>query len=459
MSDDSDDDDNQATSFPAPGAMAPPPSAAAPLAAPPAASAPTMNIAPGVVDAVILSHRAGTQGEPLPPGREYASALADVVAEAKSNGAPSVGDRMADAATKARVRTVVESIARRREGLPQGVTPERLTRDATAEIAGAGAIETALEEPDVTTVVVESSGRVLIGRGDALGPSPLWFSGDAAVQAAVDRMLHASGVARKSETSVDAMLNDGIRLIAVYPPAAPAGPTVVVERAPSRAATLVDLVARQVLSQAAASLVGHALTARRNVIVAGPPGSGRSTMLAALVGAVATTDRCVLVEARREIGRGVRDVTSIDPQGDWKRAMDTALRLRPQRIVVADANDAAAGALVGLLTTGLEGALFAADGASPISALQRFAALAGASGAMTRDEALARLAGSRPLVIQLARLADGTCRVASVGEARPADGGVHVDEAYVLRIDATPAGNRIEATLAATGVLPAFATN
>jgi pilus assembly protein CpaF len=454
-----DDDDNQATGFPPPqaaAAMAPPPSAGGP---PPGPSPSTMNIANSVVDAVIQSHRASAQGEPVPPGREYASALADVVNEARSNGAPSVGDRMADAATRARVRTVVESIARRREGLPQGVTPERLTRDATAEISGAGAIESALEEPEVTTVVVESSGRVLVGRGDALGPSPLWFSGDDAVTTAVDRLLHANGVARKNESVIDATLTDGTRLTAVFPPAAPAGPTVVVERPAGRVASLIDLVARSVLSQQAMGLLGHALTARRNIVVAGPVGSGRSTVLGALVAAVLQHDRCVLVESRAHLGRGLRDVTSIDPQGDWERAMDVALRLRPQRIVVADASEAAAGALVGMLVTGVEGALFVAEGPSPVSALQRLASAAAGNGAGTREDALARLAASRPLLVQMARLADGTCRVASIGEARPADGGIHVDEAFALRVDATPAGGRIEASLVATGIVPAFAAN
>lgn len=445
------------------------PSGGGPMLAPPVAPPPvqahapqpaTMNIPPATVDAVIASHRAASQGaEPLPAGREYAILLGEVIAEARSAGAVPPADRMADAAARAKVRAAVEASVRRRDALPANITVERLVRDASAELAGAGAIEVALEEPEVTTVIVEAGGRVIVGRGDAVGPSSYWFSSDAAVLSAIDRLLHANGLSRPANNPiVEATLADGSRLLAVLPPAAPAGPTVVLERPAPRAATLIDLAARGMLNSAAATLIGHAINARRNIIVSGPRGSGRSTLLTALVAGVPAGERVVAVEDRREVGRFRPDVTMLEPRGEWRRAIDIALRLRPHRVALGEANEATTLAFVGNLSTGAEGWFLAVEGASPVLALVRAATLVTASGAMSKEDAIARIAATRPLVIHLARLGDGTCRVVSIGEARAAEiGGLHVEEAFSLRIEGVGAGGKIEATLAGTGVVPSFA--
>ncbi len=446
---------------PAPSSAIPPP------AAPPAAREPaptggdvsTLNVPSSTVNAVIASHRAAAvANEPVPPGREYARLLGDVAGDARSNGAIAAADRMADANARAKVRGVVESVVRKRGALPAGITAERLVRDATAEIAGAGALETALEEPDVSTVIVEPGGRVLVGRADAAGPSPFWFSSEAAVISAVDRLLHAAGASRANGPMVQATLPDGAQLVAVLPPAALAGASVIVERAPARAATLVDLTARQMLSQAAATLLGHALAARRNIVVSGPRGSGRSTVAAALVASIAPTDRVVAIEDRREVSRARGDVAGVDASGDWRRAVEIGVRLRPHRLVLGDCNEATASAFVGGAATGAEGSILVAEGASPALALQRVAALASGTGVLSREDAIQRLATTRPIVVHVARLGDGVCRVVSIGEARLGDGGaLQVDETFVIRIEGPDADGRLETSLASTGVVPRFA--
>lgn len=449
----------------APPPLAPAMAVAAPAAAPsppvpPASSAPasvqnaaTLNIAPSVVDAVIQAHRAATPsaaGEPVPVGREYATLLAEIVAEAAPNAPTVANDRVAESAARTQIRSAVESAARGRSSLPNGVTAERLTRDATAEIAGTGAFETALDEGDVTTVAVEANGRVFIGRGDVIGPSPFWFSSSAALTRAVDRLLHNTGVSRGDEPVVNAVLPDGARLVAVFPPVSPSGPTVVIER-PTKTPSLLDLAARQVITSQAASAIASALAARRNIVVSGPRGSGRTTILGALVSAASAADRCLLVERTRELAPTLEHVTTLTAGNDWAKAIDLALRLRPQRLAIGDSNEPGASAFVGALGTGNEGMLLVADGPSPMLALHRIAALASANSVVTRDEALARIAHTRPLVIHVARLGDGVCRVVSIGDARPdQSGGVRVDEHFTLRIEGVNSAGKIEATLVAT---------
>jgi pilus assembly protein CpaF len=435
----------------------PPPAAreSHPQARPTAAAMPTVNVGSKVVESVIQAHRQSV--EPAPPGNEYAALLASIVADSIEAGVSVAQHQLGDASARQRARAVVENLARGRDGLPAGVTADRLTRDVVAELVGAGAIELALEESDVTSVLVAPSGRVLVGRGGAEGPSPFWFSSSNAVATAVDRLLHAAGTQRVGEQPFiecvlpDAIGRGGARMTVVYAPGAPA-PSVSIERATRRAATAAELVAAGVLSAAAQRTVGLALDSRRNVFIIGPRGSARSTILRSIVAQLAGNERVVALEARPELSVVHRDVSAVPLTKDPKRSLDFAHALRPQRLVVAHVDDSIAGSLLSMMVTGSEGMVVVLEGPSGASALHH---LANATGA--KDEALARIQATRPFVVQLARLGDGSARVASLGEARVDSGHVVIDELFVLRVSRGAADRgTIAAELVATGTNPSF---
>lgn len=438
----------------APPAAPPATASVEPAQAPPprVAGLPTVNVGSKVVESVIQAHRSSV--EPAPPGNEYAALLASVVADALEAGIAAAPHQLGDAASRQRARAVVDNLARGRDALPSGITADRITRDVVAELLGAGPIEIALEESDVTSVLVAPSGRVLVGRGGAEGASPFWFSSPAAVATAVDRLLHAAGTQRVGEqpfveaTLPESVARGGARLIAVYAAGAPA-PSVSIERASRRAATGAELVASGVLSAAAQRTLGQAIEARRNVFIAGPRGSARSTLLSSLVAPIAANERVVAIEARGELAAAHRDVSSVPSGKDSKRALEFAHALRPQRLVLAHVDEALAAGLVRALVTGSEGALAVLEGASGAAALEQLATASG-----SKDEALARIAHTRPLVVQMARLGDGTARVASIGEARVEGGHVVVDELFTLRISHN---NGLSAELVATGSNASFA--
>jgi len=441
-------------STPAPVSAPAPPPVPVEAQSKPSTNAPTITVGSKVVEQVIQAHRASV--EPTPPGNEYAALLASVIADAVEAGVSVNPNQFGDAGARARARSVVDNLARGRESLPTNVTVERVVRDAVAELVGAGCIELALEDAEVTSVLIAPSGRVLVGHGGGEGASPFWFSSSASVSRVVDRLLHASGVQRVGEQPfIECKLPEAIghgnaTMTVVYAPGGSA-PSVSIERPARRATAFAELVAAGVLSAAAQRTVAMALDARRNVFIVGPRGSARSTLLGTMVAHLAANERVVALEARPELSVIHREVSVVPLTKDPKRSLEFAHALRPHRLVYAQVDDAIAAPLVSTMVTGAEGLIAVLEGASGSAALAQMATATGA-----KDEALARIQSTRPFVVQLARLGDGSARVASLGEARVDSGHVVIDELFVLRVARGNDRGALSAELVATGTNPSF---
>ena len=426
----------------APAPMAPPMAAPAPMAPPMAAPAPTRPAQPAAPPQAASSPVSEARS-----GDEYADALAQVVRNAKQRG---VEAAHGDDAARNRARPIVEQVTRSQQA-PAGVTSDRLAKDALAELVGLGAFEAIFEDGELSAAYVDHRGRVTLVRNGSTVTGALAFSSPSAVAESAERLLRAHGVDRAGRASVHATLADGTRVHALFPPLAHAGAVVEIERA-SRPSSLADLGARGSLSQQAVHMLTNALAARRNIIVAGPRGSGRSTLLGALVGSLPQTDRVVAIEDRDELSRARHDVLAVRGEGDWTAAVNAALSLRTARVVFGEGHEACAKAFVGSLATGADGAIIAVSAPTGALALAKLAASAATAPWLSAQEAGARIVASRSLVIETARLGDGQCRVVGIGEVRPGnDGSLQVAPMFSLRIDGTDAAGNIAAQLVSSG--------
>lgn len=337
----------------------------------------------------------------------------------------------------------------------QAVAPAAPSMSMAPPAPASQSFESAVEDGENTIVVLDGHGVMSVARSGPVTVMGTSVQNPAAVGDAIDRVLRAHGIERGGRPTVSGVLRDGASVRAIFPPMV-SGPTLVVHRAPARAPLLADLAARGVLNANAVALLTDALAARRNIVVAGARGSGRSTLVMALLGALPNGDRVVVVEDRTELGRVRRDATAFRAEGDWAQAVEAALLLRGQRTVFGDCPDAVARALVANLATGSEGFLVAVEAPVSGAALQRIAAQGTQGAWLDRDAAMARLVATRPLVIETARLGDGHCRVTSIAELRASDGGLKYDAYFTLRIDGADAQGVLETQLVATGASPNF---
>lgn len=358
--------------------------------------------------------------EAKPAAEGYQDLLAQVVRSTRQRtGDLPVGDEVA----RARLRPTIEQVARSLGALPPAVTPERLTRDALAELAGMGAFESILEDPENTSAVIDATGHVALGRGGAAAPSPLCFSSGAAVVECLDRLLRAHGVSGGDDPFLRATLADGATITVARAPLVARGVAVVIERASPRLSSLAELSSHGALSASAAQLLGQAVASRRNIAVVGPCAASREAVLGALLAAVPAGERVTAISAPDGIGSGRRDVLSLRGDGRWDDAIAIARAARAPRCFLGETNGPSARAFVGELVTGAEAWVLGVDAPTGPLGLARIAALAAQDPWLTRADAGARLQAGRVVVVETARAADGALRVLSVGEAR-ADGSV-----------------------------------
>lgn len=320
-----------------------------------------------------------------------------------------------------------------------------------AAVLGLGPIERLLDDAGVTDVLVNGDGQVWLDRGDGVETSGESLRGSEAVRRLAVRLAGLAGRRLdESQPWVDGLLPGGVRLHAVLPPVS-VGAHVSL-RVPRRAgSTLADLQrAGMFVPQVAATL--HALVAHRvSCVISGGTGTGKTTLLGALLAAVPSGDRIVLVEDVRELAVAHPHVVrlqarerNVEGRGEVTLAdlVRQALRMRPDRLVVGEVRGAEVRDLLAALNTGHEGGFGTLHANRPEDVPARFEALAALAG-MGREALHAQLLSAVQVVIHLSRTKrHRTVASVSVLQGLPGDVGIAV------ALSCTGAGLRVGPGLA-----------
>lgn len=356
------------------------------------------------------------------------------------------------------VEALVERVRDRLAAGPGEVTPERVARalradgdpvgDATVllvhealsrDVLGAGPLERLLRAPGVTDVLVNGADAVYVDRGRGLEPAGVTFPDEASVRRLGQR-LAAAGGRRLDDASphVDLRLPDGTRLHAVLAPVARPG-TVLSLRVPARTPlTLADLVAGGALPVAGADLLRAVVASRRAFLVTGGTGTGKTTLLACLLGLVDPAERLVIVEDSSELRPDHPHVVGLEARPanvegagalDLRTLVRQSLRMRPDRVVVGEVRGGEVVELLAALNTGHEGGCGTLHANDAAAVPARVEALAMAAG-LGREAVHSQLAAGLDLVLHVGRDRSGRRALREVGvlRRRP-DGLVEVDTA------------------------------
>ena len=294
---------------------------------------------------------------------------------------------------------------------------------AIAHLRGLGELDAYVRDEDIDEVLVNAGREIWIDRAGAL--QYVGSLGTDRVDLLIERVLAPLG-RRVDRTSpiVDARLADGARVCAVLPPVAIDGPVLSIRRFRRRILPLDSFT-----DDVGVACLRELLQARCNLVVAGATSSGKTSLVAALVSEVDPSQRIVIVEDTAELPLRHPHAVRLEarpPTIDGPGAVDladlvrTALRLRPDRIVVGEARGDEVLALVQAMNTGHDGSLSTCHANSPTDALLRLESLV-LQAAPTWPLAAIRqqLARSIDAVVHVERAADGTRRVTEVAEVAP----------------------------------------
>jgi pilus assembly protein CpaF len=299
----------------------------------------------------------------------------------------------------------------------------RLVRDLVDELAGLGPLEALLRDPAVTDVMVNGPGDVHVERDGELTTAPVRFDDDAHVERVLRRVLGPLGVRLdRSHPFADAVLPDGVRLHAVLPPLAER-PTLTLRRVPAVVPGWDELAAAGSVPPALRDHLVAAVRGRRNLVVCGRAGVGKTTLLARLLGE-AGTDRVVVIEDAPELRHPAPHTVHLrvrpaSPDGiggvDVATLVRNALRMRPDRLVVGEVRGREVADLLQAMNTGHDGSATTVHANGPDEALVRLEGMALLAG-IPLAAARAQVAAAIDLIVALERDGQGRRRVAALVE-------------------------------------------
>ncbi|MXZ06443.1 MAG: CpaF family protein [Acidimicrobiia bacterium] len=252
-------------------------------------------------------------------------------------------------------------------------------------LIGMGPIEPLFRDPTVSDVFVNGPDEVWVERLGILERTDVTFADDSAILAAVERTIAPLGLRLdRASPLLSARLPDGSRLHAVIPPVSVGGPIVAIRRFTAVAPHLETFVDWGSMTDGQRVILENAVINRKNIVVSGGTGTGKTTLLNALAAAVPAGERIVTIEDAAELrfsGHVVRlEARPPNAEGQGKvtlaELVRTALRLRPDRIIVGEVRGAEALDMISAMNTGHDGSLSTVHANGPEDALWRIETLA-----------------------------------------------------------------------------------
>jgi pilus assembly protein CpaF len=301
----------------------------------------------------------------------------------------------------------------------------RTVRDLVDDVAGLGPLEAVLRDPAVTDVMVNGPDEVHVERAGRLERAAVRFEDDAHVERLVRRALAPTGVRLdRAHPHADAVLAGGVRIHAILPPLAER-PTMTLRRVPAVVPSWEELAASDAVPDSARALLVEAVASRRNLVVCGRAGVGKTTLLARLLGETGS-ERVLVIEDAPELRHPAEHTVHLrvrppTPEGvggvDVASLVRNALRMRPDRLVVGEVRGHEVADMLMAMNTGHDGSMTTAHANGAGDALVRLEGMALLAG-VPLAAARAQLASALDLVVAMSRAGDGRRRVEEVCEVR-----------------------------------------
>jgi pilus assembly protein CpaF len=371
---------------------------------------------------------------------------------------------------KDRVRAEIGRVVERlldEERVPMTTAEQtKIVEEVLDEVLGLGPLETLLKEPTISDILVNRHNKVYIERNGKLSETAVRFKDDAHLLHIIEKIV--SQVGRRIDEAqpiVDARLQDGSRVNAIIPPLALDGPCLSIRRFGRHVITQEEMIQSRTLTPGMLRFLAACVQSKTTILISGGTGSGKTTMLNALSRFIPEEERVITIEDTAELQLQQRHVVkfetrppNLNKEGgiNQRQLLRTALRMRPDRIIVGECRGAEALDMLQAMNTGVEGSMSTVHANSPRDAFSRLETMVMmADLEIPTRVILQQLASAIKLVVQVARLQDGSRKMISVSEVTGVqDEKVQMQEIFTFeRIGVTDAG-KVQGRFRGTGVSP-----
>jgi pilus assembly protein CpaF len=369
----------------------------------------------------------------------------------------------------AEVSRLAESVLAQ-EAMPLSVSErDRLVNDVQHELFGLGPLEPLLADPTISDILVNAHDVIYIERRGKIEATNVRFKDDEHLMRVIERIV--SSVGRRIDESspmVDARLQDGSRVNAIIPPLAIDGPVVSIRRFGSDPLKMSSLIEFKALTKDIADMLQMVVTARLNVLISGGTGAGKTTLLNALSAYIPENERIVTIEDSAELQLQQPHVVrletrppNIEGRGEvtQRDLVRNALRMRPDRIVIGEVRGGEAIDMLQAMNTGHDGSLTTVHANTPRDALSRLETMIQMTGMRLSDRAMRQqVASALNLVVQVARMSDGSRRVTSISEITGMEGEtITMQEIFMYERTGVDKDGQVLGRFRPTGIRPRFA--
>jgi pilus assembly protein CpaF len=346
---------------------------------------------------------------------------------------------------------------------------EELLQDICNDVLGYGPLEPLLARDDIADIMVNGSERTFIEVNGKVELTNIRFRDNSQLMNICQRIVSQVG-RRVDESSpiCDARLPDGSRVNVIVPPLSIDGPALTIRKFRRDKLTMRDLVEYHSISEEGAEVLGIIGKVRCNVLISGGTGSGKTTLLNCLTGFIDADERVITCEDAAELQLQQPHVVRLETrppnlEGQGQVTMTelvrNCLRMRPERIIVGEVRGPEAFDLLQAMNTGHDGSMGTLHANSPREALSRLESMITMGGyALPSKTIREMICGSIDVVIQAARLRDGSRRITHITEVLGTEGDVIItQDLFVYDIEGEDESGRILGKHKSTGIArPSF---
>ncbi|WP_095988622.1 ATPase, T2SS/T4P/T4SS family [Cystobacter fuscus] len=380
-------------------------------------------------------------------------------------------DRLGDDELWRRTEKAISDIIDQMEAdgeLPPEVDREELLTDVINEALGLGPLEAFLASDEISEIMVNHANQIYIERKGKLVLSEKTFSSNQAVLGVIERIVAPIG-RRIDESSplVDARLKDGSRVNAIIPPLALKGPCITIRKFKKDSLKIQDLIKFKTVTAQMAEFLEMCVKARKNIVISGGTGSGKTTTLNIISSFIPEDERIVTVEDAAELQLPQDHWVQLEsrpPNLEGKGAITirdlvkNCLRMRPDRIVVGECRAGETLDMLQAMNTGHDGSLTTLHANTPRDAIARLETMVLMSGMELPVKAIReQIASAVHIIVQQTRFSDGTRKICFITEIA----GMEVDivtlqDIFYYKQEGFTDEGKVRGRYVASGFVPKF---